>query len=291
MDDNFHPWKLIPNLFSSKVGGNKTIFHFDLQLSEACLATIKKFLLFTSTWYKFGAKVSKQDPIETSEPAYEICKEVLWNNSCIIRGGKSLCNQYFITKGIMCIIDIMDEKGNLLEWEKAEQKYYFNMFSNLSWLGLIKSIPAVWKSNLRNSFSGSPPRTKLQNEDIACIDSTMAYLKLIQPLSKPPTSQLYFEKVLGFGKVEWKKVYMLPRIVTIDSSLRSFSIKFLITLCTLMNDYINLTLLTVHYAHSVKLLIVTAFKVALIHSTLNSNPKFHRNFQGSRFCIFYSLVS
>ena len=23
----------------------------------------------------------------------------------------------------MCIIDIMDEKGNLLEWEKAKQKY------------------------------------------------------------------------------------------------------------------------------------------------------------------------
>ena len=125
------------------------------------------------------------------------------------------------------IIDIMDEKGNILEWEKAKQKYDFNMFSNLSWLGLIKSIPAVWKSNLRNSFSGSPPRTELQNEDIACIDSKMAYLKLIQPPSKPPTSQLYFEKVLGFGKVEWRKVYMLPRLVTIDSSLRSFQYKIL----------------------------------------------------------------
>ena len=101
------------------------------------------------------------------------------------------------------------------------------MFSHFSWLGLIKSIPVVWKSNLRNSFSGCPPRTELQNENIACIDSKMAYLKLIQPLSKPPTSQLYFEKVLGFGKVEWKKVYMLPRIVTIDSSLRSLQYKIL----------------------------------------------------------------
>ena len=41
------------------------------------------------------------------------------------------------------------------------------------------------------------------------------------------TSQLYFEKVLGFGKVEWEKVYMLPRIVTIESSLRSFQYKIL----------------------------------------------------------------
>ena len=222
LDDNFHPWKLIPNLFISKVWGNKTIFHFNLQLSEACLAKIKKFPLFYQHLVRIWAKVSKRDPIETSEPACEICKEVLWNNSCIISGGKSLYNQYFITKGIMCITDIMGEKGNLLEWEKAKQKYHFNMFSNLSWLGLIKSIPAVWKSSLRNSFSGSRPRTELQNED-----SKMAHLKLIQPLSKPPTSQLYFQKVLGFGKVEWKKVYMLPRIVTIDSSLRSLQYKIL----------------------------------------------------------------
>ena len=127
------------------------------------------------------------------------------------------------------------------------------MFSHLSWLGPIKSIPALWKSILRNSFSGSPPRTELQNESIACIDSKKAYLKLIQPLSKPPTSQLYFEKVLGFGRMEWKKIYMLPRIVTIDSSLRSFQYKFLITFCNLMKGYINLTLLTVHYTHSVEL--------------------------------------
>ena len=70
---------------------------------------------------------------------------------------------------VLCI-DIMDENGNLLEWETAKQKSDLSMFSNLSWLGLIKSIPAVWKSNLRNSVSGSPPRSELQNEDIACID-------------------------------------------------------------------------------------------------------------------------
>ena len=191
LDNNFHPWKLIPNSFFSKVGGNKTIFHFNLQLSKACLAEIKKFPLFYQHLVQIWAKVSKRDPIETSDPAYEICKEALWNNSCITSGGKSLYNQYFITKGIMCIIDIMDEKGNLLESEKAKQKYVFNMFSNLSWLGLIKSIPAVWKSNLRNSFSGSPPRTELQSEDIACIDSKMAYLKIIQPIKTTDISTIF----------------------------------------------------------------------------------------------------
>ena len=124
LDDNFHPWKLIPNLFFLKVGGNKTIFHFNLQLSE----TYQKFPLFYQYLVQIWAEVNKRGPIETSEPAYEICKEVLWNNSCITGGGKSLYDQYFITKGIMCTIDIMDKKGNLLEWEKAKQKYDFKCF-------------------------------------------------------------------------------------------------------------------------------------------------------------------
>ena len=191
------------------------------------MAKTKNFPLFYQQLVQIWAKVNKRDPIETCEPAYEICKEVLWSNSCITSGGKSLYNKYFMTKGIMCIIDIMDENGNLLKWEKAKQRYDFNMSSHLSWLGLIKSIPTAWKSNLRDSFSCTPPRNDLQNEGMACISSRMAYQKLIQPLSKQPTSQLYFAKVLGFGRVEWKKVYMLPRIVTIESSLRAFQYKIL----------------------------------------------------------------
>ena len=49
LDDNFHPWKIIPNLFLSRVGGNKTIFHFNLQLSETCLAKIKELSIILPT--------------------------------------------------------------------------------------------------------------------------------------------------------------------------------------------------------------------------------------------------
>ena len=92
LDENFHPWKIIPNLYFSMVGGNKTIFHFNLRLSEACWAKIKKFPLFYQHLAQIWAKVSKRDPIETSEPAYEICKGLLWNNSCITGGGAYIIN-------------------------------------------------------------------------------------------------------------------------------------------------------------------------------------------------------
>ena len=75
----------------------------------------------------------------------------------------------------MCIIDIMDENGILLKWEKAKQKYDLNISSYLSWLGLIKSIPTAWKFSLRDSLSGNSLRIDLQNESMACISSKMAY--------------------------------------------------------------------------------------------------------------------
>ena len=76
---------------------------------------MKSFPLFFQQLIQIWAEVSERDPTQTSDLACEIRKEVLWNNSCITYGGKSLYNQYFITKGIMCIIDIMDENGILLK--------------------------------------------------------------------------------------------------------------------------------------------------------------------------------
>ena len=36
LDDNFHHWKVIPNLLLLNIGGLKTIFHHNLKLSKYC---------------------------------------------------------------------------------------------------------------------------------------------------------------------------------------------------------------------------------------------------------------
>ena len=128
------------------------------------------------------------------------------------------------------------------------------MLSHLSWLGLI---PTAWKSSLRNSFSGPPPSIDLQNGSMECISSKIACQKLIQTLSKPTTSQLYFANVLGFGEMKWKKVYMLPRIVTIESSLRSFQYKILDNILYLNERLYKLCSLCGAYNESIKHLFCT----------------------------------
>ena len=55
--------------------------------------------------------------------------------------------------------------------------------------------------------------------------------------------------------------------------------KFLITFCTLLNDYINLTLLTVHYAHSVELTTSDSETVASTHQIMDAGSNFFSKFR------------
>ena len=43
LDSDFHPCKIIPNLLFSDLGGTRTLFHQNLQLSKQCLAKIKQY--------------------------------------------------------------------------------------------------------------------------------------------------------------------------------------------------------------------------------------------------------
>ena len=42
---------------------------------------------------------------------------------------------------------------------------------------------------------------------------------------KKPTVQVYFENIFNNFNFDWNKIYILPRLVTLDSVLRSFQYK------------------------------------------------------------------
>ena len=59
------------------------------------------------------------------------------------------------------------------------------------------------------------------------VTAGMAYQILLKNIVKPPTAQRSLNNLLRLNTVDWTKVYMLPRQVTIESSLRSFQYKIL----------------------------------------------------------------
>ena len=94
----------------------------------------------------------------------------------------------------------------------------------LSWLGLIRCIPRTWRNKL----------TSLQNENCdhirkktLGITSKIADQKFLKPLLRPSTAHKSLEQAFSLNNVNWGKIYLLPKVTTIDSSLKSFQYKIL----------------------------------------------------------------
>ena len=58
------------------------------------------------------------------------------------------------------------------------------------------------------------PLDKLSSEEI--------YSILISNIVNKPTSSIFFEKLFGNTTLDWNKIYLSPRLATIDTTLRSF---------------------------------------------------------------------
>ena len=57
--------------------------------------------------------------------------------------------------------------------------------------------------------------------------SKSAYTKLLKSITNLPTSQKSLANSLQLDNVDWRKIYLLPRQTTIESSLQSFQYKIL----------------------------------------------------------------
>ena len=170
------------------------------------------------------ADVSEKEP---SNPL-EVCSECLWNNRLITSNGESLYNRHFIAKGIIRVQDIVNQNGLLLLWSDAQEKYSLNNSLILNWQGLIKNIPKKWKTMLSSDHieflatEGNGPTANKMS-----VTAGIAYQKLLNTIVKPPTAQRSLNNLLRINSVDWTKVYMLQRQVTIELSLCSFQYKIL----------------------------------------------------------------
>ena len=222
MDDNFHPWKIIPSKIFSMLGGTNIIFHNHTFLSLRCHKNVDKIPRFhRDLVYLWQNVISLMSPENT-----EICDEVLWNNKHITCDGNSVCDTYFINKGIVKVGDIISETGRPwpLTWFEAKEKFLLHDSKLRSWLGLLSCIPAIWKSKLVAEHGQSNTRSAIKTPlGITC---RTAYYTLLAPLIRPATAQSTLETSLNLCVPDWKKIHMLPRL-TIESLLCSFQYKIL----------------------------------------------------------------
>ena len=111
---------------------------------------------------------------------------------------------------------------------RSRKKFSLNRAQILNWLGLLDCISKAWKNKLAaNSERLYSAPANLNAKQMPFITSKTAYQILLKSLVRPATAQTSLESSLHLTNVDWKKIYMLPRLTTIESSLRSFQYKIL----------------------------------------------------------------
>ena len=117
----------------------------------------------------------------------------------------------------------------------ARQKYNLGNKDIMKWLSLIASVSMSWKAEIRNYFSSiedtcascTPTIPQPYVSLLPDMSVKAAYKILIRPLVKAPTFQKSLEKLLCRQDLDWASIYMIPRMVTVESKLRIFQYKVL----------------------------------------------------------------
>ena len=74
LDNNYHPWKIIPTNLFSPLGG-VTFFHLNLKLANSFLRAVKTLSPFYQELVNLWVNISQQNPTTFSE----IVNQTLWN--------------------------------------------------------------------------------------------------------------------------------------------------------------------------------------------------------------------
>ena len=94
LDDNFHPWKIMPTILFTNFGGINNVFHHNFKASKQCRSKVRGLRKFYQELVQLWSEVGERKCSNASE----ICGEVLWNNAWFLSNGETLYNKHFVVK-------------------------------------------------------------------------------------------------------------------------------------------------------------------------------------------------
>ena len=113
------------------------------------------------------------------------------------------------------------------------------------WAQLKHAIPPGWKKIIFD-YNDINENDLCQNHHVIKgarilpldkLSSKEIYSILISSNVSKPTSNIYFEKLFEYTTLDWNKIYLSPRLATIDTTLRSFQYKILNNVLFLNKNY------------------------------------------------------
>ena len=226
-DDNFHPWKIIPNHLLSRLSKMKVFFP-NLAINLESLQSVSSFYY---SILKFWIEISCASPLTASS----ILSESICNNALIKIENNFIKNTFLWTEKKLFVDDFFDDSGIIIKWEVFKQLHSLPESVYFKWLQVLDSIPEKWKIAIKCDKGRSKIFCELKPHiifkgsilPINKLSSKKNYQIFIDGKSSLPTSQKYFSELFDNPSLPWKKIYGLPMKVTIDAYTRNFQYKCL----------------------------------------------------------------
>ena len=227
-DNSFHEWKLIPLYLIEKSFGKSFKFHSNLLFKS------NKTKFFPSFYRKIFLYWKKHLIMMTEIPSC-ILSQYLWYNANIQIDKTSIHFSRFSEKNINYVSQLFNNNGSIKKWHKFKREYNLHQNSYFQWVQLIDSIPEKWKFIIKKNNEVAAnlithDHHLIKGSRVITLDkltSTEIYSILTLKVKNKPSSNIYFENLFNYHDIDWTAVYMLPRLVTHNTYMRSFQYKIL----------------------------------------------------------------
>ena len=222
--NNHHTWKLTCDHILKDYGGG-IIFkcNFDIKNIKPCSVS-PFYLQVINAWHKiYNSKINNSVSFE---------KQMIWNNQNIKLGGKSVYFSSLSHKGINLIEDLLDESNGIADLALFS-KEDFSTIDIFKIAGLqsqiVKSrqmLQAVEENRADNTDIIQVELNGLYY-DLDKLTSKTIYKHLVNTKKVEPTAQERWSQEFKIKSDEWKIIYNMPKLCTIETRLRSFQYKIL----------------------------------------------------------------
>ena len=176
----------------------------------------------------------------TNETMDGVLEQTIWNNKFILIENKSVYYSSFISIGLVTIGDMLSRTGSFLGFDKLRQKGV-TPSEYLQWLGLVHSLPPEWHLLMKNVNSLPSCFTAIENKnlenvrvfldghsvDVKQLTSKKVYGSFIASRAKEPSSKVRFIEHFSDENLDWKTIYKIPFVSTIDTRTRIFQFRIL----------------------------------------------------------------
>ena len=147
---------------------------------------------------------------------------------------KSIFFRHFSDKGLNFAYQLFDNNGEVKSCSILKEEFDFSNIANFKWQQLIYAMPPFWKEIIKETDNADnlllPNHHLIKKNTLISIEKLnprQLYSLLVYTHSYISTSQKYFNELLKTDSLDWKQIYVLPRLVTLDSYSRCFQYKIL----------------------------------------------------------------